>query len=224
MKIAIYLTITLLAIILLLHITEAAFATEDLQKQRYAEQLRKSLWSLEIYSMVENYLADLKFWMLETPKLGLTHDLANRLEESMVQAIAAVKTLLLDYQNDKTCIAIASLQASLENIFNILSTIRDTNLVTQWHLIYNRFEINMKLWRKEYMRDFYHSLDDEVTFLLENHNADKATKMQSLKKWYDQFSRRYYIDVTMGKVLDIRSFLPKSSKRQSDCDYHKIYH
>ncbi|XP_075150016.1 uncharacterized protein LOC142224099 [Haematobia irritans] len=228
MKIALYLAVSLLAIAQLFSIAQATITPEEQFSEFYYEKLRNSLWSFEVYVRVEQYLNELKSWIsmnpLDIPEAGLSADLVDELEETITNATTKLTVLLQNAENDQACVLTISLQANLENIFDILSMIRDKSLATQWIDIYKRFENNIKLVRRENMRHFVHSLDDKVKALLANKNANNGTSLKKLKQWHDKFSHRYYMDDAIRQALDIRSFLPKSPSLPVSCDYSKLYH
>ncbi|XP_075150015.1 uncharacterized protein LOC142224098 [Haematobia irritans] len=172
MKISIYLAVSLLAIMQLFSIAEAeVYHTEDDFSEYYYYNLHKALWSYEIFVMVDQLLNDLRLWMSlykgEILEKGLTPELTRELEKSFGNASASVKTLLMNGENEENCSLTISLRNSLDDIINILSRLRDTKLATLWYDIYRGFDTGVKVIRKDNLRRFVDSLDDEVRFLLD---------------------------------------------------------
>ncbi|XP_075150013.1 uncharacterized protein LOC142224096 [Haematobia irritans] len=228
MKIALYLAVWLLAITQFDSIAGAKVTPEDQFSEFYYETLRNSLWSYDVFGTVGEYLNELQSWILKNqlyiPDAVLSRELTDELKESITNATTKLTVLLKGEESDQACALTISLQANLENIFNILSMIRDKNLAAQWYDIYKRFENNIKEIRRDNMIDFVHSLDDKVKAYLANKYANIGRNFKRLMQWYDKFSRRHYMDDSIRQTLDIRSFLPKSPSLSASCDYSKLYY
>ncbi|XP_075150017.1 uncharacterized protein LOC142224100 [Haematobia irritans] len=224
MKIAIHLTVSLLAITWLFSIADAEVYTEDQFSEFYYRNLHRSLWSSEIYIMVEQFLSDLELWILknqsEILEKGLAPNITHKFAQTFANATTGVKALLVNSANLRTCKLTLSLQENIINIANILSGLRDSHLAIQWYDINRRFKSDLNTIRHYNLKRFVNRVDDEVRFLLEN--GDKENKLSRLRQWYDEFYRRHYKDNGITRVLEIRSFLPRTDYLPDDCDYRKL--
>ncbi|XP_075150018.1 uncharacterized protein LOC142224101 [Haematobia irritans] len=221
MKMSVLLILSLLAMSEQFPVVEADDGTDDNLTVLYAEHLRASLWSMEVYEMVEEYLNSLKTWTLDNKsklrKTGIDWDQYSDLEEAIVTATELLEALILNFNGPYTCKQQIALHASLENIFSILSKLRDPDLMTQWNQIHKGFETNMRVILVENRLKFFSYLDDEVRFLVENKDVDIQIKNAYLSDWHKRFTQHYYL-FDMLKVENIRSFLPKSPMMPTECN------